>query len=91
MRYEYLVLFVVVIMAWQNFSLRRKIKQLWQAMDKREYVSCYQALLHQSKDQAKAIKALRQKFPELDLLQAVEVSNIAHREMAVKINHQTDK
>ena len=79
MQYEYLVLFVVLIMTWQNFSLRRKIKQLWQAMDKEKYVARYGELVKQNQDQAKAIKALRQEFGELNLLQAIEISRIFHQ------------
>ncbi|WP_323841316.1 MULTISPECIES: hypothetical protein [unclassified Moraxella] len=81
MQYEYLVLFVVLVMTWQNFSLRRKIKQLWQAMDKSKYIARYTELVHQHKDQMKAVKSLRQEFSELNLLQAVEVSKFAHHQM----------
>lgn len=79
MQYEYLVLFVVLLMTWQNFSLRRKIKQLWQVMDKEKYIARYGELVQQSQDQAKAVKALRQEFDELNLLQALEVSQIFHQ------------
>lgn len=82
MQYEYLVLFVVLLMTWQNFSLRRKIKQLWQAMDKQKYIARYGELVRQSQDQTKAVKALRQEFGELNLLQAVEVSQIFHQQNA---------
>lgn len=79
MQYEYLVLFVVLLMTWQNFSLRRKIKQLWQVMDKEKYIARYGELVQQSQDQAKAVKALRQEFDELNLLQALEVSQIFYQ------------
>lgn len=79
MQYEYLVLFVVLLMTWQNFSLRRKIKQLWQVMDKEKYIARYGELVQQSQDQAKAVKALSQEFDELNLLQALEVSQIFHQ------------
>lgn len=82
MQYEYLVLFVVLLMTWQNFSLRRKIKQLWQAMDKQKYIARYGELVRQSQDQTKAVKALRQEFGELNLLQALEVSQIFHQQNA---------
>lgn len=80
MQYEYLVLIVVLIMTWQNFSLRRKIKQLWQSMDKSKYVVRYLELITQTHDQTAAVRLLRREFSELNLLQAVEVSQIAHNQ-----------
>lgn len=80
MQYEYLVLIIVLIMTWQNFSLRRKIKQLWQAMDKSKYTTRYLEIVAQTRDQAAAVKQLRREFSELNLLQAVEVSQIAHNQ-----------
>lgn len=80
MQYEYLVLIIVLIMTWQNFSLRRKIKQLWQAMDKSKYITRYLEIVPQTRDQAAAVKQLRREFSELNLLQAVEVSQIAHNQ-----------
>ncbi len=80
MQYEYLVLIIVLIMTWQNFSLRRKIKQLWQAMDKSKYITRYLEIVAQTHDQAAAVKQLRREFSELNLLQAVEVSQIAHNQ-----------
>ncbi|WII94484.1 hypothetical protein LU276_05440 [Moraxella haemolytica] len=84
MQYEYVIMLVVLIMAWQNFSLRRKIKQLWQTMDKTKYIDYYAKIVHQTKDQTVAVKKLCQAFPELNLLQAVEISQIAHQQSAVQ-------
>lgn len=81
MKYEYVVMLVVLIMAWQNFSLRRKMKQLWQAMDKTKYINHYAQIIRETKDQTVAVKALRQEFAELNLLQAVEISQIAHKQL----------
>ena len=78
MKYEYAVLVIVLVMMWQNFSLRRQLKQLWQATDKQKYISRYLELVESHKDQVKAIKALRVEFKELTLLQAHEVSQTAH-------------
>ena len=78
MRYEYIMLAIILIMMWQNFSLRQQLRQLWQVMDKQKYVTRYLELLATSKDQTQALKALRTEFKELGLLQAYEVSQIAH-------------
>lgn len=90
MQYEYLVLIIVLIMTWQNFSLRRKIKQLWQAMDKSKYITRYLEIVVQTRDQAAAVKQLRREFSELNLLQAVEVSQIAHNQPIKNKNQKHD-
>lgn len=90
MQYEYLVLIIVLIMTWQNFSLRRKIKQLWQAMDKSKYIMRYLEIVAQTRDQAAAVKQLRREFSELNLLQAVEVSQIAHNQPIKTKNQKHD-
>lgn len=78
MNYEYIVLGVVAVMAWQNFSLRRQLKKLWLVVDKTHYINRYLEILNDTKDQSRAIKQLRQEFTELSLLQALQVSQIAH-------------
>lgn len=84
MKYEYLVMLVVLIMAWQNFLLRRKIKQFWQAMDKRKYVERYREIISANHNQTAAIKQLRQEFGELNLLQAVQISQIAQQSLVAE-------
>ncbi|UNU73471.1 hypothetical protein LU293_00710 [Moraxella nasovis] len=48
-------------------------------MDKTKYVSRYLEILADTKDQTQAVKKLRQEFKELGLLQAVQISQIAHQ------------
>lgn len=78
MKQEYVVLALMLILVMQNVWLRRNFKRLWQAVDKTKYINRYREIIAQTKDQTQAIKQLRQEFNELGLLQAVEISQLAH-------------
>lgn len=79
MKYEHIMLSLMLFLVIQNFLLRRKHQQLWRAMDKTKYVASYQDIIKNTPKQMNAVKALRKKYPELGLLQAVEVSEIAKK------------
>lgn len=80
MKQEYVVMALILILVMQNVWLRRDFKRLWQAVDKTKYVNRYREIIAQTKDQTQAIKQLRQEFNELGLLQAVEISQLAHQD-----------
>lgn len=80
MKQEYVVVALILILVMQNVWLRRDFKRLWQAVDKTKYVNRYREIIAQTKDQTQAIKQLRQEFDELGLLQAVEISQLAHQD-----------
>lgn len=80
MKQEYVVMALILILVMQNVWLRRDFKRLWQAVDKTKYVNRYREIIAQTKDQTQAIKQLRQEFDELGLLQAVEISQLAHQD-----------
>lgn len=80
MKQEYTVMALILILVMQNVWLRRDFKRLWQAVDKTKYVNRYREIIAQTKDQTQAIKQLRQEFNELGLLQAVEISQLAHQD-----------
>lgn len=79
MKYEHIMLSLMLFLVIQNFLLRRKHQQLWRAMDKTKYVTSYQDIIKTTPKQMNAVKALRKQYPELGLLQAVEVSEIAKK------------
>ncbi|TWV83543.1 hypothetical protein [Moraxella sp. VT-16-12] len=77
MKYEHIMLSLMLFLIIQNFLLRRKYQKLWRAVDKGGYIASYQAIIKTTPKQIQAVKALRKQHPELGLLQAVEVSELA--------------
>ncbi|OOR88777.1 hypothetical protein B0181_07730 [Moraxella caviae] len=77
MRLEYVLFAIVLLLFINSFSLKRQYQRLWLAMDKTKYIARYRELLAQKQNQAHAVKALRQEYPELGLMQAVEISQLA--------------
>lgn len=80
MKYEHILLSLMMFLVIQNFLLRKKHERLWRSVDKSKYISAYHDILVATPKQMDAIKALRKQFKELGLLQAVEISELAKRQ-----------
>ncbi|STZ55958.1 Uncharacterised protein [Moraxella lacunata] len=80
MKIEYILLGLLLLSFVNDIFQKRKYQKLWQAVDKTKYVNRYREIIAQTKDQTQAIKQLRQEFDELGLLQAVEISQLAHQD-----------
>lgn len=80
MKYEHILLSLMLFLVLQNFLVRRKYQQLWRAVDKSKYIHAYEHILKTTPKQMEAVKKLRQEFKELGLLQAVEISELAKRQ-----------
>ncbi|OPH38625.1 hypothetical protein [Moraxella equi] len=80
MKIEYILLGLLLLSFVNDILQKRKYQKLWQAVDKTKYVNRYREIIAQTKDQTQAIKQLRQEFDELGLLQAVEISQLAHQD-----------
>lgn len=80
MKIEYILLGLLLLSFVNDIFQKRKYQKLWQAVDKTKYVNRYHEIIAQTKDQTQAIKQLRQEFNELGLLQAVEISQLAHQD-----------
>ncbi|STZ08621.1 Uncharacterised protein [Moraxella caprae] len=80
MKIEYILLGLLFLSFANDIFQKRKYQKLWQAIDKTKYVNRYREIIAQTKDQTQAIKQLRQEFNELGLLQAVEISQLAHQD-----------
>lgn len=79
MKYEHILLSLMMFLIIQNFLLRKKHQRLWQAVDKNKYITSYKDIIKNTPKQMEAVKALRKLYPELGLLQAVEVSELAKK------------
>ncbi|MBE9578479.1 MULTISPECIES: hypothetical protein [Moraxella] len=80
MKIEYILLGLLLLSFVNDIFQKRKYQKLWQAVDKTKYINRYLDILAQTKDQTQAVKQLRQEFNELGLLQAVEISQLAHQD-----------
>ncbi len=79
MKYEHILLSIMLFLVIQNILIRRKYQQLWRAMDKSQYVQSYQKIIKSTPKQAEALKLLRKEFPELSIFQAFEVSQLSEK------------
>lgn len=79
MRYEHILLSIMLFVIIQNILIRRKYQQLWRAMDKTKYIQSYRHIIKNTPKQAEALKILRKQFPELSVFQAFEVSQLSEK------------
>lgn len=79
MKYEHIMISLMMFLIIQNFLIRRQCQKLWRAMDKEKYIIYYREVAKNTPKQTDALKALRKEFRELTLLQAFEVSQLAQK------------
>lgn len=79
MKYEHIMLSLMMFLIIQNFLIRRQYQKLWRAVDKEKYIAYYREIAKNTPKQTDALKALRKEFRELTLLQAFEVSQLAQK------------
>ncbi len=79
MKYEHILLSIMLFVIIQNILIRRKYQQLWRAMDKTNYIRRYRDIIKVTPKQTDALKTLRKEFPELSVFQAFEVSQLAEK------------